>query len=78
MTDNIVQFPDLNAPDAETVTRDEYGRLLYTYIASYRRADGRQYSFHFPAYDDADAAEAINGMNAGIELDGKLYATVPT
>lgn len=64
-------------PDRQFVTADEYGRPLYTFTAMYKRADGGRYAFHFLAYDQADAEDAIAGMNAGVEYGGQVFSEVP-
>lgn len=79
MTDPIDLGAERNrrvTPDADCINRDEYGRPLYLFTASYRRADGGEYGVHFWAYDLADAQAAVAGMNTGMTLDGQVYRTV--
>lgn len=76
-------FIDLDAerarrdqPDPEFVRKDEFGRNLYTFAASYCRPDGRKFSIEFLAYDQADAEDAVAGMNLGLTYDGQIFSQV--
>ena len=74
---------DLNAnrnrreqPDPELMTRDEYGRPLYTFVLTYE-AGGRTYGTQLIAYDFADAEMKVAGMRESLRVDGKLFSVIP-
>jgi hypothetical protein len=80
MADDII---DLSAernrreePDPEFVTADEYGRKLYTFLASYDVGD-KCFSLRFIAYDEDDAQAKVAGMRESIRYDGKLFSSIP-
>lgn len=63
-------------PDADCMSRDEYGRPLYTFLAEYMVGD-KQFGLDFLAYDEAEAHERIEGMKASLQYTGKLYSKIP-
>lgn len=79
MTDPI----DLNAhrdakegPDTDYVTKDEYGRSLYTFLLHYEM-DGATYGTQILAYDEADADLRIEAMRNSLRYVGKVYRRIP-
>lgn len=80
MSDDVI---DLGAernkraqPDPEFVTKDEYGRPLYTFGVEYELG-GKQYSFHLVAYDWADAEAKVTAIRESGRVYGQIYSEVP-
>jgi hypothetical protein len=81
MSDDIV---DLNAernrrakPGPECIRRDNYGREIFCFLASYTCADGKSYSTEIWAYDQAEAERRIEGMKQSLVYDGQLFDRIP-
>ena len=82
MADEPINLADRRAareaPDADCIRKDEYGRPLYRFGFEFRHFDGDEYGFDVWAYDMPSAEEIAASINAnGVRLVGQLFATVP-
>ncbi len=60
------------APDANCVTKDSYGRPLYRYLVDYQRG-GNIYCFSIWAYSQEDAEDHIISLKYSAEYQGQVY-----
>lgn len=64
------------APDAEFVRKDDFGRPLYCYALDYKFADGA-WAAEIWAYSMDDAAARVAAMRESLELRGQMFAAFP-
>jgi len=66
------------APDADCVRRDEYGRPFYRFACEFMHSDGHEYGFDIWAYSMAEAEQMVESLNAnGARLLGQMMGTKP-
>ena len=78
MTDpiDLTAFRNAKAePDEDCLTRDEYGRPLYTFLLTYEM-DGKSYGAEIVAYDEEEAHQKIAAMRLTLAYEGKLYSRI--
>ena len=63
-------------PDPEFVSKDGFGRPMFTYLLSYD-FEGGEYSTQLVAYSMEDAAARVEAMRASLRLDGQLFEAFP-
>lgn len=75
---------DLNAernkraePSADCIRRDDYGRKIYCFLASYDCVDGSKFSTEIWAYTQEEAEKRIEGMRKSLKYDGQLFDRIP-
>jgi hypothetical protein len=64
-----------DAPDADCIRHDEYGRALYCYLLEYEH-DGAMYCVDFWAYSEDDAKAHLLSMVAHMTYRGQKMAEV--
>ena len=62
-------------PDPEFVSRDDYGRALYTFLVDYDFGE-KTFSFELIAYDEEDARAKIAAIRGSARYEGKLFSRV--
>lgn len=65
-----------DAPDAEFVRRDQYGRPVFSFLLDYE-LDGRTYSVTIWAADFADAERHAAALTAGVTVAGQIHQEIP-
>lgn len=81
MSDNIVIFPDLNAPDAEHIYVDDNGNKWQRFSISFRHESvvesKREQSFSFDiwALDHEDAERRLESIRQNAKVDGGVMHT---
>jgi hypothetical protein len=64
------------APDPEFVRKDDFGRMLYTFLLSYEM-DGARWTNEVWAYSFEDAEARVAAMRANLKVDGQAFSVVP-
>lgn len=64
-------------PDDDCMSRDEYGRPLFTFLAEYE-ADGSRFNLEILAYNEEEAVARIEGIKASLTYTGKLFSKIIT
>ena len=74
--DLTVERNKREAPDAEFVTVDAFGRNMYAFALEYA-LEGRTYTCSIFAYDFADAERHASARGGGIAVSGRIYQEIP-
>ena len=64
------------APDAEFVRHDDFGRPMYCFIAHYQM-NGSTWSFQLWAYSAEDAEARLDGIRLHGEISGQIFTAFP-
>ena len=64
-------------PDADCITRDQYGRPFYTFLLEYQLGDKR-YGTQISAYTEAEAERHVEAMRQSLTYTGKLFSRIET
>lgn len=65
-----------DAPDAEFVRRDDFGRPLYLFGLEYEFG-GKQWACDLWAYSWEDAEGRVAGMRQSLAVSGQIHARIP-
>ncbi|CCM77115.1 conserved hypothetical protein [Rhizobium mesoamericanum STM3625] len=64
-----------NAPDAEHIRTDQFGRQMFQYLCDYRMNDS-VWSLRIWAYSQEDAEARIEAIRGSLAYLGQLYTVV--
>lgn len=67
---------DREAPDADCIKRDEYGRPLYTFGLEYE-LDGKTFTVSIVAPSMDEAERHASSMRNSVTVYGQIYSVVP-
>jgi hypothetical protein len=67
---------DREAPDADLMQRDDYGRPMYSYGLEYRM-DGQTWTVSLMAYSLEDAEQRAQAMRETISVYGQIISVIP-
>lgn len=78
----VVRFPDLQAPEAEHVSCDQWGRPMFRFIVEYPHLTtpsgrDRVWSATIWAYDQEDAEARLDAIRSSGRLSGQVLETGP-
>jgi hypothetical protein len=76
MGNNVVQFPDKNAPDSDHVFVDDQGETWYRFTCSYVDYRRARMVFDIWALSQADAENRMEYLKSNAVVDGQVYQTV--
>lgn len=66
----------MEAPDAEFVRKDDFGRPLYMFTLSYEM-DGSSWGAEVWAYSAEDAEARVSAMRSSLVCMGQVFAAFP-
>lgn len=73
---NIIELRPQDKPDAEFVSKDDYGREMFCFALSYQ-FDGGTWGAEVWAYSMEDAQHRVDAMRENLTLLGQLFGSVP-